>query len=118
MEGFEADDILGTMASLCEKSGNICVIATGDRDSFQLVSDSTKVLLSATKMGRPEITPYTPETIFEKYGVKPIQMIEIKALQGDASDHIPGVPGVGEKTADELIRKYGDIDYFYDHLDE
>ena len=118
MEGFEADDILGTMASLCEKSGNICVIATGDRDSFQLVSDSTKVLLSATKMGRPEITPYTPETIFEKYGVKPIQMIEIKALQGDASDHIPGVPGVGEKTADELIRKYGDIDYIYDHLDE
>ncbi len=118
MEGFEADDILGTMATLCENSGNTCVIATGDRDSFQLVSDSTKVLLSATKMGRPEITPYTPETIFEKYGVKPIQMIEIKALQGDASDHIPGVPGVGEKTADELIRKYGDIEYIYNNLDE
>ncbi len=118
MEGFEADDILGTISKLCEESGNTCVIATGDRDSFQLVSDSTKVLLSATKMGRPEITPYTPETIFEKYGVTPIQMIEIKALQGDASDHIPGVPGVGEKTADELIKNYGNIDYIYDHLDE
>ena len=118
MEGFEADDILGTISKICEESGNSCVIATGDRDSFQLVSDSTKVLLSATKMGRPEITPYTPETIFEKYGVKPLQMIEIKALQGDASDHIPGVPGVGEKTADELIRNYGNIDYIFNNLDE
>ena len=118
MEGFEADDILGTISKLCEESGNTCVIATGDRDSFQLVSDTTKVLLSATKMGRPEITPYAPETILEKYGVNPLQMIEIKALQGDASDHIPGVPGVGEKTADELIKKYGSIDYIYTHLDE
>ena len=117
-EGFEADDILGTVARLCEESRNNCVIATGDRDSFQLVSDSTKVLLSATKMGRPEITAYTPDVIFEKYGVKPLQMIEIKALQGDASDNIPGVPGVGEKTADELIRKFGSVDYIYENLDE
>lgn len=117
-EGFEADDILGTVSRLCEQSGNTCVIATGDRDSFQLVSDSTKILLSATKAGRPEITAYTPETIFEKYGVKPLQMIEIKALQGDSSDNIPGVAGVGEKTADELIKKYGSIDYIYEHLDE
>ncbi len=116
-EGFEADDILGTLARLCEESNNTCVIATGDRDSFQLVSDSTKVLLSATKMGRPEITAYTPEVIFEKYGVKPLQMIEIKALQGDASDNIPGVPGVGEKTADELIKNFGSIDYIYENLD-
>ena len=116
-EGFEADDILGTLARLCEESDNTCVIATGDRDSFQLVSDSTKVLLSATKMGKPEITAYTPEVIFEKYGVKPKQMIEIKALQGDASDNIPGVAGVGEKTADELIRKFGSIDYIYENLD-
>ena len=118
MEGFEADDILGTLAAACEESGNTCVIATGDRDSFQLVSDSTKVLLSATKMGRPEITAYTPETIFEKYGVKPLQMIEIKALQGDSSDNIPGVPGVGEKTADELIKSFGSVDYIYEHLEE
>ncbi len=116
-EGFEADDILGTLARLCEESNNTCVIATGDRDSFQLVSDSTKVLLSATKMGRPEITAYTPEVIFEKYGVKPLQMIEIKALQGDASDNIPGVPGVGEKTADELIKQFGSVDYIYENLD-
>ncbi len=116
-EGFEADDILGTIARICEETNNTCVIATGDRDSFQLVSDSTKVILSATKTGRPEITTYTPEAIFEKYGVKPIQMIEIKALQGDASDNIPGVPGVGEKTADELIRKFGSVDYIYENLD-
>ncbi len=117
LEGYEADDILGTLAKLCEESGNTCVIATGDRDSFQLVSDSTKVVLSATKGGRPEITEYTPETIMEKYGVKPLQMIEIKALQGDSSDNIPGVPGVGEKTADELIKKYGSIDNIYENLE-
>ncbi len=116
-EGYEADDILGTLARLCEESGNTCVIATGDRDSFQLVSDSTKVLLSATKMGRPEITAYTPELIMEKYGVAPSGMIEIKALQGDSSDNIPGVPGVGEKTADELIRRFGSIDRIYNELD-
>ena len=117
VEGFEADDILGTMARLCEESQNTCVIATGDRDSFQLVSDSTKVLLSTTKMGKPEITPYTPDTIFQKYGVTPSQMIEIKALQGDASDNIPGVAGVGEKTADELIKSFGSIDNIYNNLD-
>ncbi len=116
-EGFEADDILGTMAKLCQETGNTCVIATGDRDSFQLVSDTTKVLLSATKMGRPEITAYTPEVIFEKYGVAPPQMIEIKALQGDSSDNIPGVSGIGEKTADELIKKFGNIDYIYENLE-
>ena len=117
-EGYEADDILGTLARICEETGDRCVIATGDRDSFQLVSASTKILLSATKAGHPEITAYTPDTIFEKYGVEPLQMIEIKALQGDSSDNIPGVAGVGEKTADELIRKYGNIDYIYEHLDE
>ncbi len=117
-EGYEADDILGTIAKICEQSGNTCVIATGDRDSFQLVSDKTKVLLSATKAGKPEITMYNPETIMEKYGVTPLQMIEIKALQGDASDHIPGVAGVGEKTADELIKNYKSVDYIYEHIDE
>lgn len=117
LEGYEADDILGTLAKLCEESGNTCVIATGDRDSFQLVSDSTKVVLSATKGGRPEIIEYTPETIMEKYGVNPLQMIDIKALQGDSSDNIPGVPGVGEKTADELIKKYGSIDNIYENLE-
>ncbi len=116
-EGFEADDILGTLARLCEESDNECVIATGDRDSFQLVSDKTKVLLSATKAGKPEITEYTPQLLMEKYGVKPHQMIEIKALQGDASDNIPGVAGVGEKTADDLIKRFGSIDHIYSEID-
>ena len=117
LEGYEADDILGTLSAICEETDNTCVIATGDRDSFQLVSDKTTVLLSATKMGRPEITAYTPEVIFEKYGVSPRQMIDIKALQGDSSDNIPGVPGVGEKTADDLIKRFGNIDYIYENLE-
>ncbi len=116
-EGYEADDILGTLANMCETSGNECVIATGDRDSLQLVSDKTKILLSATKMGRPEITEYNLDTLFEKYGVTPDGMIEIKALQGDSSDNIPGVAGIGEKTAGELIKKFGTIDTIYENLD-
>ncbi len=116
-EGYEADDILGTLANMCETSGNECVIATGDRDSLQLVSDKTKILLSATKMGRPEITEYNTETLFDKYGVSPSGMIEIKALQGDSSDNIPGVAGIGEKTAGELIKKFGTIDKIYENLD-
>lgn len=116
-EGYEADDILGSISKLCDENGDECVIATGDRDSLQLVSEHTKVLLSATKGGKPEITVYTPEVIAEKYGVTPDGMIEIKALQGDASDNIPGVAGVGQKTAGELISKFGNIDYIYQNLD-
>ena len=117
LEGYEADDILGTLAKICEQSGNTCVIATGDRDSFQLVSDNTTVLLSSTKMGHPEVIEYTPEVIFEKYGVTPLQMIEIKALQGDSSDNIPGVPGIGEKTAGDLISRFGSIQNIYENLE-
>ncbi len=117
-EGFEADDILGTLASLCENSGNECVIATGDRDALQLISDRTRVLLTVTKMGRPELTNYTPEALFEKYGLTPPQMIELKSLMGDSSDHIPGVAGIGEKTATDLISRFNSIDYIYEHLDE
>ena len=117
-EGFEADDILGTLSRICETSGNECVIATGDRDSLQLVSDTTRVLLSATKAGKPEITCYDTAAIKEKYGVTPDGMIELKALMGDSSDNIPGVAGIGEKTASSLICTYGSIDYIYEHLDE
>ncbi len=117
-EGYEADDILGTLADMAENSGNECVIATGDRDSLQLVSNSTRVLLTATKMGRPEITNYTPEALFERYGLTPCEMIELKALMGDSSDNIPGVAGVGEKTATDLISRYHNIDYIYEHLEE
>lgn len=117
LAGYEADDILGTLSASAEKSGNQCVISTGDRDSLQLVGDNTRVLLTVTKMGRPELTEYNKQTLFEKYGLTPDEMIELKALMGDSSDNIPGVAGVGEKTAGELIRKYHNIDYIYDNLD-
>ncbi|MBE6808108.1 MAG: DNA polymerase I [Ruminococcaceae bacterium] len=116
-EGFEADDILGTLAHLSEQSGNECVISTGDRDSLQLVSDKTRVLLAATKMGHPEIINYDKVALFLKYGLTPPEMIELKALMGDSSDNIPGVAGVGEKTATDLITRYHTIDYIYENLE-
>ncbi len=117
IEGYEADDILGTLSLRAEKTPDVCVISTGDRDSLQLVSEHTSVLLAATKMGRAEIIHYTPETLFEKYGLTPSEMIELKALMGDASDNIPGVAGVGEKTATDLIKNYHSIEYIYENLD-
>lgn len=116
--GYEADDILGTLADMCEKTGNECVIATGDKDSLQLISDYVTVALSATKAGSPEVTLYNKKSLFEKYGLTPAQMIELKALMGDSSDNIPGVAGIGEKTATDLISRFGNLDYIYDHLDE
>lgn len=117
LEGYEADDILGTLSFAAEQNSDICVISTGDRDSLQLVSPHTKVLLAATKAGKPEIIEYTPETLHEKYGLTPPEMIELKALMGDTSDHIPGVAGVGEKTATDLIKRFHSIEYIYDNLD-
>ena len=116
-EGFEADDILGTVARLCEESGNECVISTGDRDSLQLISDKTRVLLATTKMGKPEIVNYTVDELNLKYGLTPNEMIELKALMGDSSDNIPGVAGVGEKTANDLISRFHSIDYIYENLE-
>ena len=116
-ETYEADDILGTLAALCEKSGNECVIATGDRDSLQLVSDTTRVLLAATKMGKPEIINYDKAALFERYGLTPPEMIELKSLMGDSSDNIPGVAGVGEKTATDLITRFHSIDNIYESLE-
>ena len=116
-EGFEADDILGTLSAQC-KGEDMCYIATGDRDSLQLVSDNTHVLLAATKMGKAVTTEYDKEKLREEYGVEPKGMIEIKALMGDSSDNIPGVAGIGQKTAGDLIINYGNIDYIYEHLDE
>ena len=116
-EGFEADDILGTLASECDKRGDKCVIATGDRDSLQLVSENVTVRLAATKMGKAEAVLYDTDKIKEEYGVTPIQLIEIKALQGDTSDNIPGVAGIGKKGAADLIQKFGSIDYIYDNID-
>ncbi len=117
LEGYEADDILGTVAEMC-KNGDECYIATGDRDSFQLVRENVTVLLPHTKMGTTTTEIYTPARIMEEYGVKPLQMIDIKALQGDNSDCIPGVVGVGPKTAGDLIQKYGSIQNIYDKIDD
>ncbi len=117
-EGYEADDILGTLAQSADNSSSECVIATGDRDSLQLISDTTRVLLTVTRAGHPEITNYTKAALFEKYGLTPQEMIELKSLMGDSSDNIPGVAGVGEKTATALITQYHSIDYIYDHIDE
>ena len=116
-EGFEADDILGTVARLCEESGNECVISTGDRDSLQLISSKTRVLLATTKMGKPEIVNYTVDELNLKYGLTPNEMIELKALMGDSSDNIPGVAGVGEKTANDLISRFHSIDHIYENLE-
>ncbi len=117
-EGWEADDILGTLAGACEKEESTCLIATGDRDSLQLVSPQTTVRLATTKFGQPQVTVYDMEKLREEYGVTPQQMIDLKAIQGDSSDCIPGVAGIGPKGAGELIQKFGSVQYIYDHLEE
>lgn len=116
LEGYEADDILGTVAAMC-KNDDECFIATGDRDSFQLIRDNVTVLLPHTKMGTTTTEVYTPSRIMDEYGVNPLQMIDIKALQGDASDCIPGVAGVGQKTAGDLIQKFESIEKIYADID-
>ena len=110
LEGWEADDLLGTISRKCEAAGWECAVVTGDKDSLQLITDRTKVKLVSTRMGQTTTKDMTPETFREQYGFDPIHMIDLKALMGDASDNIPGVPGVGEKTAMDLIQKYGSIE--------
>ncbi|MFI3206147.1 MAG: DNA polymerase I [Clostridia bacterium] len=117
LEGYEADDILGTLSRVCEEKGDSCVIATGDRDSLQLVSEHTNVRLASTKFGQSTVTIYDIEKIEETYGVKPLQLIDIKAIQGDSSDNIPGVAGIGEKGAGELIKKFDSLSYIYENLE-
>lgn len=117
-EGYEADDILGTLGAACKKNGDECVIATGDRDSFQLVGDGVTVRLAFTKGGQPQAELIDEEYIKAKYGVTPKQMIDVKALMGDPSDNIPGVKGIGEKTALGLIQQYGTLDYIYENFED
>ena len=117
-EGYEADDILGTLARVCTEEGHECVLATGDRDSLQLVNPSVTVRLAATKFGQPVVTVYDEAKIKEDYGVTPHQLIDIKALQGDSSDNIPGVSGIGAKGAADLIQKYGSIEAIYQNFDQ
>lgn len=117
MPGYEADDILGTLSAACGKD-DFCYIATGDRDSLQLVRDNVNVLLATTKMGKSTTVKYDVDKIKEVYGVTPEQLIDIKAIQGDTSDNIPGVAGIGEKGAQELIQKFSSIENIYDNLTE
>ncbi len=114
--GYEADDILGTLSNACG-DGDFCYILTGDRDSLQLVRDNVNVLLATTKMGKSTTVVYDRAKIKEVYGVSPEALIDIKAIQGDTSDNIPGVQGIGEKGAQELIDKYNNIEYIYDNLE-
>ena len=113
LAGYEADDLSGTISRKCQAAGWDCVIVTGDKDSLQLITDRTKVKLVSTRMGQTTTKDMTPETFREQYGFDPIHMIDLKALMGDTSDNIPGVPGVGEKTAMALVQEYGTIDEIY-----
>lgn len=115
-EGYEADDILGTLSASC-KGDDFCYIATGDRDSLQLVSENVNVVLASTKMGQPVSTLYDIEKIKEEYKVTPKQLIDIKAIQGDTSDNIPGVQGIGPKGAIDLISQFGSIENIYENLE-
>lgn len=117
-EGYEADDILGTLARAAKARGEECLLATGDRDSLQLVAPGVTVLLTTTQFGKGETAVMDEAAIMEKYGVTPKQLIETKALMGDASDNIPGVPGIGEKSAFALIQKFGSVAGVYQNIDD
>lgn len=116
LEGYEADDILGTASRICEAQGWECILVTGDKDSFQLISDNTTVCNVKSRLGQTETIMYTPARFYEEYGFAPARMVDLKALMGDTSDNIPGVPGVGEKTALELVRRFDTLDNIYAEL--
>ncbi|MBP3310565.1 MAG: DNA polymerase I [Ruminococcus sp.] len=113
-EGYEADDVLGTLSKSCSDSGNHCFVLTGDRDSLQLIDDNVTVLLATNK----ETIHYTPQRFNDDYGFEPIKLIDLKALMGDSSDNIPGVAGIGEKTASALIKEYGSVENLYANYEE
>ena len=118
LAGYEADDLIGTISRKCEAAGWDCVIATGDKDSLQLITEHTKVKLISTRMGQTTTKDMTPQSFLEAYGFEPIHIIDLKALMGDTSDNIPGVAGIGEKTAMALVQKYRSIDELYRLLPE
>ncbi len=117
IEGYEADDILGTLSKYGEQEGLEVTILSGDRDTFQLATNNITIRIPHTKAGKTETDLYNEAKIIETYGIKPKQLIEVKGLQGDTSDNIPGVPGIGEKTALKLIQEYGTIDNLYKKLE-
>ena len=116
-EGYEADDILGTLSKFGEKQGLHVTILSGDRDTFQLATKNIVIRIPHTKVGKTETENFDEQAIIEKYGVTPKQLIEVKGLMGDSSDNIPGVPGIGEKTALDLVKKYGSIENLYKEVD-
>ena len=117
-EGYEADDILGTLAKRAEAEGMMVSVVSGDRDLLQLATDNIKIRIPKTKKGTTEIEDYNTAQVVETYGVTPVEFIDMKALMGDASDNIPGVPGIGEKTAGAIISKYHSIENAYEHVEE
>ena len=118
LPGWEADDILGTLSRRGAEAGIECVVVTGDKDALQLVGERVRVLNVKTRLGQTETIDYTPERFREEYGFDAPKMVDLKALMGDSSDNIPGVPGVGEKTALELLRRFGSLDGVYENLDD
>ncbi len=116
--GYEADDLLGTVAKMAEKKGIISTIVSGDHDLLQLVDDNITVRIPTTRKGVTTIDNFTPQAVFEKYQLNPLQIIELKGIAGDSSDNYKGVEGIGEKGATELLIKYGSIQGIYDHIDE
>ncbi len=117
-EGLEADDILGTLAKKAEAEGKAVSLISGDRDLLQIATDQIKIRIPKTRMGKTEIEDYYAEQVFEKYRVTPQGFIDLKALMGDSSDNIPGVPKIGEKTAADLMTEYGSLEAIYDHVEE
>ena len=115
LDEYEADDIIGTLSEIGDKEEAEVVVISGDKDLTQLASDNTTVFI--TRKGITDMEKYTPDHVMEKYGIKPLQIIDMKGLMGDASDNIPGVPGVGEKTALKLLAEYGSIENIYKSLD-
>ena len=118
LEGYEADDLLGTVAKRMEKKGLEVSVVSGDRDLLQLATEHIQIRIPKTKRGGTEIEDYHAKEVQEKYQVTPLQIIELKALMGDSADNIPGLPGVGEKTATRLIVEYGTVENAYAHVDE
>ena len=117
-QGWEADDVIGTVGKICSNNGWECVVVTGDRDSLQLIDENVQIKLVITKAGQTTGTLYTREKFREEYGFEPKKLIDLKALMGDSSDNIPGVAGVGQKTASELLQKFGSLDGVYENLDD
>ena len=116
--GLEADDILGTISCLCERKGMDVSVISGDRDLLQLATEKVKIRIPKTKQGKTEIEDYYAEDVKERYQVTPKEFIDLKALMGDTSDNIPGVPSIGEKTATKIITEYGSIENAFAHVEE